>query len=109
MTAIILVFALAVIGLLGYAVYEYRVTYGTTADKLAAAWGDSMTIFVLAWGMILSFAVQGADAIAQVSGDPDFGKLADSIGSYIPPQYHGLILPTTLAAGIVARLRTLGK
>ena len=102
-------FAASVIALLANAVTKFRGAAGSLADRLAAAWWGSMTVFTLVWGAALSAAVQGADIVAQLTGDPQFGQLAEQVKAYIPQQYHPLIPIFTIGAGIAARMRTLGR
>ncbi len=106
---VVAAFAASVTALLANAVMKFRGAKGPLADRLAAAWWGSMTIFTLFWGAALSAAVEGADIVAQLTGDPQFGQLAEEVKAYVPPQYHPLIPILTIGAGMAARMRTLGR
>ncbi len=82
----------------------FRSANGTVADRLAAAWRGSLTIFVLAWGMILTLGAQALDLASQITGDAQFSQFADSLKAVIPVQYHPVIPPVVMAVAIVARL-----
>ena len=58
---------------------------------------------------VVSTLVSGLDFLAQVTGDPQFTQIADSVKQVIPAQYHPLFPAALAAIGIAARLRTAGK
>jgi hypothetical protein len=99
-----IILASAIAGLFVRAVVQYRAASGAVADKLAAAWRGSLTIFVLAWGMILTLGVQALDIASQVTGDAQFSQFADSVKALIPAQYHPVIPPIVMGVAIAARL-----
>ena len=68
-----------------------------------------MTILTAAYFALASLFVGGLNLVAEVTGDPDFGKLSDQINGVIPPQYHWVIPTTGLVAAMIARTRTLPK
>jgi hypothetical protein len=109
MHLLVVIAAAAVVALIAYNVIEYMKATGSVADRLAAAWQGSMTIFVVVWGSILSFGVSGLDILSEVTGDPQFSAIADGIKNYIPAQYHPLIPVGVGLVAILARLRTLPK
>jgi hypothetical protein len=109
MSIFVFAFYVSVAALVAYNVFSYLEATGTPIERLSAAWKNSSTIFVLAWGGILSFAVSGLDLFAQVTGDPQFSTISDTVKAYIPPQYQPLIPVGVVVAGILARTRTLGK
>ena len=98
-------FILSIAALVVYNVVAYVEATGTVLDRLSAAWKGSMTIFVLVWGSILSFAASGLDLLAQITGDPQFSTIADSVKSIVPAQYHPLIPVAVTGIAILARLR----
>ena len=105
MTILISVAALAVVTWLAIrAICTFRATEGGLADKLAAAWKGSLTVFVLAWGAIITISVNGLDTLSQITGDPDFAQLADTLKSALPPSVVPYVPPAIMAVGIAARL-----
>jgi hypothetical protein len=82
----------------------FRSATGTVFDRLAAAWWGSLTIFVLAWGAILSLLTSGLDNLALLTADPQFSSFSDSVKDIIPVQYHPYIPPTIMGLAIVTRL-----
>lgn len=99
--------ALSIVGLVAYSVSSYLEASGSVAERLAAAWRGSLTIFTLVWGAIASSLVGGFDVLADVTGDPQFTTIADSIKEVIPAQYHPVLPAVVAMIGIAARARTL--
>ena len=93
-----------ILSLIVNAVVAYRAAGGSFADKLAAAWKGSLTIFVLAWGAIITFSINGLDTLSQITGDPDFARFADTMKSALPPSLVPYVPPAIMAVGIAARL-----
>lgn len=96
---LIVLFALLVVK----AVSAFKATNGNFLDKLAGAWNGSLTIFVLAWGGILSLLLNALDFLSSLTGDPSFASFADSLNQVIPAQYHPLIPIAVIGVGIAAR------
>lgn len=103
----VLAFTIAGLGL--YNAYAYLHASGTVAQRLAAAWQGSLTIFTNIWGFVAVLLTDGLDLLANVTGDSMFGQWADAVKSVIPAQYHPLIPFVALSASILARQRTLPK
>ena len=107
MSYIMFLLVVSIVALGAYNVVSYYEATGTPMERLSAAWKNSMTIFVLVWGSILSFAATGLDLLAQITGDPQFATISDSVKGIIPAQYHPLIPAAVAAVAILARTRTL--
>ena len=86
----------------GYVLYQAAT--GSWLDRLSAAWRGSLTVFVLAWGFILSLLINVLDVLAQITGDPEFNTIATSVTAIIPPQFHPWVPLLIPAVGITARL-----
>ena len=99
----------SVVALVAWNAWTYYHATGSVAERLSATWKGSLTIFVGAWGAILSVFVGGCDFLAQVTGDPQFNSLAEAVKGVIPPTYHPYIPIATIGAMMLARLRTAGK
>lgn len=103
----------AILALVAYNVVVYLRTSGTVAQRLAAAWKDSMTIFALIWTGVVSALTNGMDAISNITGDPKFAQVGDAIKAAVPANYGQWVVVGTLllpiVAGVLARQRTLGK
>ena len=100
--------AFGVLALAAYNFARFLAAKGSIADRLAACWQGSLTIFVGVWGGIVSIAIVALDGLAQVTGDPQFAQLADAVKGVIPAQYHPWIPVAALTAATLARLRTAG-
>lgn len=107
--AIKFVIAAVVAGLLARGVLTFIKTTGTLGDRLAAGWKDSLTLFFLGWGVVLSTLLSMSDMIGSMSGDPQFMALADGVKAYIPVAYQPLIPIAFMLLSFAARMRTLGK
>ncbi len=86
------------------AVASYRATTGSFADKLAAAWRGSLTVFVLFWGALATASVSALDTLSQMTGDPQFAQFADSLKAALPHSVLPYVPPVIMAIGIAARL-----
>jgi hypothetical protein len=105
MNAAIWIFLAAAVGFLVWKTMRtYRHAAGSVADRIAAAWRGSLTVFVLAWGAMLTGGVAALDVLSNLTGDPQFAEFAESIKTLIPAQYHPFIPPAIMGIGIAARL-----
>ena len=86
------------------AVGSYRATIGSFADKLAAAWRGSLTVFVLFWGALVTVSVSVLDTLSQMTGDPQFTQFADSLKAAVPHSVLPYVPSVIMAIGIAARL-----
>ena len=99
----------AVAVLILYNVVKYRQSTGTVAERLAAAWKGSMTLFVGVVATVASVLTSGMDVLAQLTGDPLFSQWSQAVAAVIPPTWQPLIPIAGLTATMLARLRTAGK
>ncbi|MDE2471134.1 MAG: hypothetical protein KGL35_20925 [Bradyrhizobium sp.] len=79
---------------------------GTPAQRLAACWSGSLTLFVGVWGAVASALTLGLDALGGVTGDPQFAAFADAVNAIVPARYHAWVPVAALGATLLARLRT---
>ena len=103
----------ATLALVIYNVVAYYRATGSVAQRLAAAWKGSLTIFTAIWATIVSYVVSGLDGLSQITGQPEFKTIADGVKNVMTPtvqQYIATLLPAAVAALVVwSRMRTLGK
>lgn len=107
--ALVFAFAALVVYCLVVTFEAYRNASGSVFDRLAAAWRGSMTVLVFVYGSLLSIATSGLDALAQITGYPEFQTLSNQVQAVIPAQFHPYIPPAVTVAMLLARMRTLGK
>lgn len=99
----------SVLALAGRDAYIYATTPGTPAQRLAACWKGTLTLFFGVWGSVASALTVGLDALAQLTDLPEFTQLASAVQAAIPAQYHPWVPVASMAAMMLARLRTAGK
>lgn len=109
-----MIFWLCVFLILALAAYNgvvYVRASGTTAQRIAAAWQGSMTIATAIWLGFVSALNNGLDALAQITGDPNFATVGAAIKSAVPASAAPWVVIVTLLLPIVgtviARKRTL--
>lgn len=99
-----IIFLIVVAALVVFAAFKYIEAMGSVWDRLAAAWRGSLTVFVLAWGIVITFVMNGLGVVTQLTGDPQFATFADSIKDQLPPHVAPLVAPGVMLLGIAARL-----
>lgn len=101
--------SLAVLGLFAYNAAHFFLATGTVAERLAAAWGGSMTRFTMLWGGVLSFATMGGQVLLEFTGDPSFAAWVETVKTMIPPEYRFLIPLAIAFLGWLSRNRSMPK
>lgn len=102
--AFVFLFIIVAGGLVARSIYCFQTTPGSLMDRLSAAWKGSMTILVLGWAAILTLGMNLLDLLNDVTGDPMFGQLSESIKGVIPASYHPYIPPVVFGIAIATRL-----
>lgn len=109
MHALLWVLILSFLALATYQSVHFYLAKGTVAQRLAAAWQDSLTQFVNVWGFFLAAATAGLDELASATGDPEFTQAAEAVKAIIPVSVHPYIPLVVIGGSWLARKRTLPK
>jgi hypothetical protein len=111
MNLALLIVLFVVLALVAYNAITFFRAQGTVADRLAAGFKGSMTIFALIWATLVSMLTNGMDVISSITNEPQFSQVGNAVKEAVPPQWGQWIVVATLLlpliAGVAGRTRTM--